>query len=361
MYVITNRKIHIGEKGLDIFGKVPSQEGPNELRLVRVNEDGTTELLTNKLFKKEARELAKKHHLKLDLNKDWYASLRVACELFHQATTQEKHLLIFIHGYNNDIEDVIRTVRRIEKVYDVIVVPFSWPANGGGAVSGKIDYLSDKADARASATALHRAVMKVEEYHRLLTQGLQERLWKEAVGDKSENHQNARARFSQRIEASCKTKLSLMCHSMGNYVLKYATLPSDSHTRKLVFDNVCLIAADVNNPEHENWVECIPARNRLYVSINEDDWALKWSRVKPGAEQKARLGHHLRNLVAKNVYYLDVTRNKKVGSEHSYFQGGAIENPTIKRLFSKMFAGEVVEREMQYDANENVYRPADQE
>ena len=361
MYVITNRKIHIRKKGLDIFGKVPSQEGPNELRLVRVNEDETTELLTNKLSKKEAGELAEKHNIKLDLNKDWYASLRVACELFDRARTQKKHLLIFIHGYNNDIEDVIRTVRKIEKFYDVIVVPFSWPANGGGAVSGKFEYLSDKADARASATALHRTVKKVEEYHGLLTQGLQERLWKEAVDGESENHQNARARFGQLIEESCKTKLSLMCHSMGNYVLKYATLPSESHTRKLVFDNVCLIAADVNNPEHETWVECIPARNRLYVSINENDRALKWSRFKPGAEQKARLGHHLRNLVAKNAYYLDVTRNKNVGSEHSYFHGEATKNPTIKRLFSKMFAGEVVEREMQYDANENVYRPADQE
>ena len=361
MYVITNRKIHIRKKGLKIFGKVPSQEGPNELRLVMVNEDETTQLLTNKLYRKEVKELAEKHNLKLDLNRDWYASLRVACELFERATIEEKHLLIFVHGYNNDIEDVIRTAQRIEEAYNVIVVPFSWPANGGGTVSGKIGYLSDKADARASAMALHRAVMKVGEYHRLLTQGVQEQLWKEAVGDKPENHQHARARFSQRIEQSCKTKLNFMCHSMGNYVLKYATLPSESHTRKLVFDNVCLIAADVNNPEHENWLECIPARNRLYVSINESDWALKWSRVKPGAEQQARLGHHLRNLVAKNVYYLDVTRNKNVGSEHSYFQGEAIENPTIKRLFSKMFAGEVVEREMHYDANENVYRLADQE
>ncbi len=361
MYVITNRKIHIRKKGLKIFGKVPSQEGPNELRLVKVNNNETTELITNKLYKKEAKALAAKHNLKLDLNKGWYASLRVACEMFERATKEETHLLIFVHGYNNDMEDVIRTAKRIEDTYNVIVVPFSWPANGGGAVSGKFGYLSDKADARASAMALHRAVTKIDGYHRLLTQGVQEQLWNKAVANKPENHQHARARFSQLIEERCKTKLSLMCHSMGNYVLKYATLPSESHTRKLVFDNVCLIAADVNNPEHENWVEFIPARNRLYVSINESDWALKWSRVKPGAEQKARLGHHLRNLVAKNAYYLDVTRNKSVGSEHSYFQGEAIKNPTIERLFSKMFAGEVVEREMQYDANENVYRLADQE
>lgn len=359
MYVITNRKILSGKKDLSIFGKTPNLKGPNELRLVRVGEDDATEVLADKLTKKEVKELAHRHKLKIDLSKDWYASLRVACKLFQRATTTGKHLLVFVHGYNNDIKDVIGTARRIEELYNAIVVPFSWPANGGGAVSGKLAYLSDKADARASATALHRAVERVGSYHSLLTQGLQERLWEQAVAEESENHQNARARFGQLIEQNCTTKLSLMCHSMGNYVLKHATLPSESHTRKLVFDNVSLVAADVNNEGHENWIESIPSRNRIYVTINENDWALKWSRVKPGAEQKERLGHCLRNLVARNAYYLDLTRNENVGSEHSYFKGEAVKNPTVSHVFSTILTGGVVERDMEYDANENVYRPAD--
>ena len=82
----------------------------------------------------------------------------------------------------------------------------------------------------------------------------------------------------------------------GNYVLKYASKPGNSSLRKLVFDNIGLVAADANNPGHEQWVQNLPTRNRLYVVINENDSALKWSRRKPGGEQKERLGSHPRNL-----------------------------------------------------------------
>ena len=98
------------------------------------------------------------------------------------------------------------------------------------------------------------------------------------------------------MEQKCGSSLNLLCHSMGNYVLKYATRPGNSSLRGLVFDNIGLVAADANNPGHETWVQCLPAKNRLYVVINENDSALKWSRRKPGDEQKERLGQHLRNL-----------------------------------------------------------------
>ena len=35
MYLITNRALNKEEKGLDVFGKTPNLEGPNELRLMR--------------------------------------------------------------------------------------------------------------------------------------------------------------------------------------------------------------------------------------------------------------------------------------------------------------------------------------
>ena len=359
MYVMTNRKIWHRRAGLSIFGHSSNVQGSNELRLVRVHEDDSTEVLDNELSKSEASNLIDNHSLRLNPEDKQYASLRVACEVFQQAMKLRRHLLVFVHGYNNDMRDVIDTARALEKLYNVIVVPFSWPANGGGPVTGTAAYLSDKVDARASATALHRAVDKVGEYHRLLTEGLQERLWAKATKENSKNYENARALFAQSLEENCNITLNLMCHSMGNYVLKHATVSSESATRRLVFDNVCLVAADVNNPGHDSWVENIPSRNRLYIVMNENDWALKWSRIKPGDEQKERLGHHLRNLNAKNAYYIDLTRSRNVESEHSYFKGKAAHNPIIKRIFSAMFRGSVVERGLVYDAHLNVYRPSE--
>ena len=57
------------------------------------------------------------------------------------------------------MRDVMDAAFDLEKRYEVEVIPFSWPANGGG-VGGKLSYLSDKRDARASAGALERASRK---------------------------------------------------------------------------------------------------------------------------------------------------------------------------------------------------------
>jgi esterase/lipase superfamily enzyme len=314
-------------------------------------------ILKDKLPASEVKALVRKHKLSIDENADWYASLRVACELFERARSEKKHLLFFVHGYNNDIGDVIKAARDLESLYNLIVVPFSWPANGGGPISGTAAYLSDKDDARSSATALHRFVLKAHAYHALLTAGLQEELRVRAVARHPENHEQAQALYGRLLEQECNTSINLLCHSMGNYVLKYATLPSSSALRLLAFDNIALVAADANNPGHEGWVRLLPVRNRLYVVINENDSALKWSRVKPGDEQEERLGHHLRNLVAPNAYYVDVTRMRGVGSEHSYFKGAAASgNATLRRLFARIFEGGRAEEGLQYQADINVYR-----
>lgn len=361
MYVVTNRALMSTQGGLEIFGDRPNEKGPNELRLVQVTGHGSNlkaRALDDRLPEAEVRRLAGKHKLDIDVEADWYASLRVACDLFETARRRKKDLLMFVHGYNNDMADVIAAARNLEKLYDVIVVPFSWPANGGGVVSGTAAYLSDKDDARSSATAMHRFVDKVYQYHAMLTGARRAELLREATDvSRPRNAERAGAQFVRRMDRECSTTVNLLCHSMGNYVLKYASLPGSSALRSLVFDNICLVAADTNNPGHETWVEALPVRNRLYVVINENDGALKWSRRKPGDEQEERLGHHLRNLAARNAHYIDVTRMRGVGSEHSYFKGRtARDNATLRRLFARMFAGERAEESLDYHADLNVYR-----
>lgn len=358
MFVITNRKIRSGS-GLDVFGDVPNEKGPNELRLVEVTGSGRNfevKALSDKLPKTESRALIKKHQLSIDADKQWYASLKVACSVYERAMAEGKSILIFVHGYNNDMEDVLRTARDLEELYDLLVIPFSWPAKGGG-VGGVTHYLGDKDHARISDTALNRAIKKVHFYHGILTAGIEKTALNEAAKRFPDNHEKARQMYNRCMEQQCTLSLSLACHSMGNYVLKYALKPSSSGLRDLVFDNVNLIAADVNNQDHAEWVSSIPVRNRLYVVINENDGALKWSRRKPGDAQKERLGHYLRNLNAPNAYYLDVTRNRGVGSDHSYFKGDPVtRNATLKRLFARAFEGETAETSMEFHVDLNLYR-----
>lgn len=359
MYIATNRKINESTKGLDMFGSVPNEQGPNELRLVKVAQSGTkyhAEVLTDRLTEDEVSALNRQYKLEIDISREWYASLKVACDIMHEARTQKKHILFYVHGYNNDVEDVVKTALALESLYNVIVVPFSWPANGGGPVSGTAAYLDDKRDARVSADALNRFVQKIQEYHLLLTETRSQQLWDKAAKKYPDNHEAARNYYVELQDKDCKVTINLMCHSMGNYLLKYALMPSNSDAAGLVFDNVALVAADANNPNHEKWVERMQVRNRLYVVINENDFALKWSRRKPGDAQLARLGHYLKNLVAGNAHYLDVTNAAKVKSEHSYFLGTPVlKNPELKKLFDNVFEGGTAEINLDYRADINAY------
>lgn len=364
MYVVTNRKVNDREKGLKIFGDTPNPVGPNELRLVKVIKQETdyeTELLDNKLTRTEIRELRKRHELDIDEREDWFASLRVACEIMERAVNERRHLLIYVHGYNNDMRDVLATAEAIEALYGVIIMPFSWPANGGGAVSGTLAYLDDKQDARVSMDALNRFLAKVHFYHEKLTEARRLAAWRRAMDEDAHrgNLGAVQERYSELLHQDCTVTLNLMCHSMGNYVLKYALRPSAAAAGKLIFDNVSLVAADANNQDHPAWVERIQVRNRLYIVINENDFALAWSRRKPGAEQRARLGHYLKNLIARNACYLDITGAEGVGNAHGYFTGGPVErNTALKALFQAAFTGGRAEESLRYAADINAYRLA---
>ena len=365
MYLITNRALKSDNKGkllggLDAFGKNPNPEGPNELRLMRVtrktNGDWSTQAIRDRLTRAQVKKLEEKFKLGIDTNKHWPGSLQVACELFRQARVQNRAILFFVHGYNNDVEDVIKAALQIEKLYDVIVVPFTWPANGGGKISGTASYLSDKADARVSAGALNRAVGKIQQLHLMLTEARKELLFARAQKKHPDNGQDAQSHFVKLVEKDCAVTLNLLCHSMGNYVFKNTLKNGGNSTSKLVFDNICLVAADTNNKNHADWVGQLDVRKRVNIVINENDAALKVSRIKPGDEQLARLGHYTRQLNCPNAHYIDVTDAEHVGSEHTYFKGDATENESLKFIFGEMFNGRPVEQHLEFKPDSNSYK-----
>jgi len=360
MFLITNRALDKAGKGLNVFGKKPNAEGPNELRLVEVNrvkKSWQVKEVADKLTSEVVKTLNSKFKLGLDASKQWHGSLKVACELFEQARTQQKAILFFTHGYNNDVEDVLEAAIEIENLYDVIVVPFTWPANGGGVISGTASYLSDKADARVSAGAMNRTIGKIQQLHLMLTAARKSQLRERACKKHPDNTQEADAYFTQLMEKDCTVTLNLLCHSMGNYLFKSTFKSSDNATSQLVFDNVCLVAADANNKNHANWVERIDVRNRVNIVINERDSALKASRIKPGDEQLARLGHYTKRLDSANAHYIDITGADHVGSEHTYFKGDAVKkNAALKEMFHEMFNGRSVEGLLKYHADNNSYR-----
>ncbi|HEY3704724.1 MAG TPA: alpha/beta hydrolase [Terracidiphilus sp.] len=146
----------------------------------------------------------------------------------------QKHVCLFIHGYNNDWHAVMD---RYEKVATTLFdgpdglgecVTFDWPSKGN-----LLGYLSDRAEARNTADDLTNVLSEL--YDWLMT------MQKLAVRDP---------------ENACKARTSILAHSMGNYVLEYAM--NQLWTRKnrpllvSLLQEVIMVAADVDNDLFRN-------------------------------------------------------------------------------------------------------------
>jgi esterase/lipase superfamily enzyme len=359
MYVITNRHLKKERGDLGIFSKEPNQKGPNELRLVKVTGSGNNykAVATKEVAIPDSKKnaIAKLYDLDPDDPLLDMPSLHVAHDIFTEAAKSKRHILVFVHGYNNDMKDVMVTAKKIEALYKVRVVPFSWPANGGGVISGTASYKSDKRDARVSTGAFDRFIEKLHEYHKLFVTARRKKLMALARETHPDNHQEAKAEFSRLLAKECKVTINLLCHSMGNYLLKYATSSSTAMMRELVFDNINLVAADTNNKNHRDWVGGMESRSGVYVVINEEDSALGYSRKKPGEEQLARLGHYLKGLNAVNATYLNVT-SRNVDDDHSYFKDKPVKgDDKLKAMFAALFEGRRPESKMRYRPDINAY------
>ncbi len=355
MYVITNRQILCDEKGLGKFGKRVNGKGPNELRLADVRRKGkgwNVEFLEDKLSPEEAGLLIAKHSLSLSAEDTHYASLKVACDVAAEARKRKTHILFFVHGFNNDMTDVVKRAEDLAARYGIIVIPFSWPANGGG-VSGIASYKSDKRDARASAGGLERAMQKVGDYLQLITEARRKELWDAAQDRHADNPEARDSLYSKLLEKDCPYTVNALFHSMGNYLLKHMLKSSIAEGAGLTFDNVLLVAADTNNKDHDTWVGRIRFRRRCFVTINENDHALAASRAKSGSDQLARLGHYLRGLDAGNAHYVNFTDAPWVRESHAYFGDPAQKNDQVHRFFNRALKGGNAEEGLRYHAEGN--------
>jgi esterase/lipase superfamily enzyme len=349
MYGVTNRQVRPGKQGTEKLGPKPNVLGPNELRLFETQKSGTgwsLEIIADRLT------AAMKKQVNAPANQPAYGSYYVAREILRQAREEKRNVLFFVHGFNNDIDDVLRRSLELEKNYGVIVLPFSWPANGGGIISGTASYKSDKRDARVSAGALAIAAR----YLARLTEETRQQLAAQAKKRHPDNAEARDALFSELMDKACPFTINAMFHSMGNYVLKQMFKSSVAEGNQLIFDNVVLAAADTNNAGHAEWVDRIKFRRRLYVAINEDDRALSASRLKAGDEQLARLGHSLFALNASKAAYVNFTSASWVGNSHAYFEGDPVaKNDDVREFFQAAFNGKIAEQGLRYIPDRNYY------
>jgi hypothetical protein len=142
---------------------------------------------------------------------------------------EQKHVTLFIHGYNNSWADATNNYQKIHRALYAspsglgMIVLFSWPSLGSPT-----GYLPDREQAQNSAGDL--ADVLSELYDWLLIK--QE--------DATENEKKA-----------CRAKMSVIAHSMGNYVLQEGmTIAWERKNKPLLvslINQLLMVAADVDN------------------------------------------------------------------------------------------------------------------
>ncbi|MDF0750977.1 alpha/beta hydrolase [Marinobacter sp. 71-i] len=357
MYIVTNRTVDESKHSeSEAFGSKPI-EGPNELRLAEVSRRGDrwhVDVLPDQITPEMAKSVG------LNPDNTYPASAYVARKLIekggHGPGSREsgKNLLLFVHGFNNDMTDVLDRAERLEENYDVEVIVFSWPANGGG-LRGVLSYKSDKRDALASVGAFNRVLEKLEvlvsEFHARYVMELEVRAEKRF----KDNAAAWDSYFAKEVQKHCPFTVNMMLHSMGNYLYKHLLKSSVYNGDRLLFDNIVMVAADTNNENHAEWVDRIQYRNRLYITLNENDGALKASRLKMGEQQKARLGHYLRRLDSRVATYMDFTGQPHVGDAHAYFEETPLRNRKVLDFFTAALNGKVAEKRTRFDPSRNIH------
>jgi len=144
--------------------------------------------------------------------------------------TQQKHIALFVHGFNvswtDAVDDYLELARNLMDASNLgQLILFSWPSKG--SVAG---YLPDRAEARDCAPDLADLFVDLNDY---LVQ-------KQRIAVKSDDPQKL-----------CKAKISVLAHSMGCYVMQEALVAASKRLNdpQLVsLINQCvLIAGDVDN------------------------------------------------------------------------------------------------------------------
>ena len=318
MLVVTNRAVNAGKTDETAFGEKPNVKGPNELRFAHATKSGGK-------WKVEVVPEPKK------LDRDNLPSKREFLKLLATCRKTGRHALFFIHGYNKTFLESLEQGWLLQSRYKVELVLFSWPANPGGLIPK--EYREARRIAQASFGALDAALAKFSTYMR---------------------PENFTEDFDRDELLACDETVNLLAYSMGGYLLQNYITSNAYEAETRAFANIILCQTDVDNPDHEDWVEKTVTGQRVYVTINENDKVLAYS----NAVNPPRLGNTLRDLEADNATYVDFTEAAGVGTNHQLW--GEVASKNVIGFFAAAFTGRRAEDVpgLRFDPRLNAFRMA---
>lgn len=226
---------------------------------------------------------------------------------------EQKHVTLFIHGYNNDWDEAVGTYRRIHSGLFLgkdklgICILFSWPSDGM-----YLGYFPDRADATRSGP----------DFAAILNELYDWMLIRQVDG-------------ATQPEKACRAKISVIAHSMGNYLLQKAMPYTWSRKNQpllvALINQLLMVAADVDNDllsggeaiDHSDGdaIANLTYRVTALYTGRDDVLGLSAGLKHFGKRRLGRSGLDGSEPVPDNVWHVDCTKliPKNVGNVHSAY------------------------------------------
>ena len=253
-------------------------------------------------------------------------------------------LLLYVHGNNNTPATCFERCARLQEIYGVELMGFSWPSEGY-LPTGIDPAVGPGLAEDATGDGDERALREVRENNR------EQGVIKGKIARYRQANANARdgadalARLlrlvaTARLYADAQP-VSLAVHSLGAYHLQHSLNLPGVPGLMSAHHNVLLLAPCCRAVGHEAWVSLLRPRLRTYVTFNRSDTVLYGASIADRGEVK--LGAEPGAMAAlPSLRYIDFTGGVVGAWGHGYFvrDAGKDVPKWPKRLFGRLFASE---------------------
>jgi esterase/lipase superfamily enzyme len=286
-YIITNRQIE-KKNGKEEISE-GNQLASDEIRFATFDTD-SKKIIVIPDIKIKSNRISAYHIKKNEINLKGSVLVFRDLYLAMAKKTVNNDLLVYIHGYANDMDTVRENLINAHKVFVSEsgpienIIAFAWPSNGN-----LLQYRDDKRDAEISGFALGRSLQKLQQFF-------------EEFFKVSQNE-------------PCYNNIHILCHSMGNFVLEsmMKALIAQSTRLTTVFKEIVLVGADVDDNVFEEFLpfsRLTDICERVHIYYNKKDKALQISETTKNPFK--RLGKYGPKKIINdlNVNIIDISATK---------------------------------------------------
>jgi len=253
-------------------------------------------------------------------------------------------VLVYLHGNNNTPAKCFERCAKLESLYNVEVIGFSWPSEGylpdGNALPGVDGAIRDGDENDLGGVTQKNRTKS----------GIQSKIWRYHQAKTNAQHSvDALARFfrmlgAARLYANLQP-FTLAAHSLGAHFLQYSLDVSGAGEAVATAQNVALLAPCVRAGGHRDWLSSVRPKGQVFVTYNKGDTVLAGARIADGNQVKLGAEPSGDLLRAPYVRYISFTNGEVGAWGHGYFVNSGMPKK-MKKLFGRVFSSE---RDLQGD------------